>query len=64
MQSLNALQRFLLFQIFPYRWRNRVALAPARLMQWTGLDWLTEKIGLTEAAAAVAAEHEEHAPAT
>ncbi len=45
--SLNAVQRFLLFKIFPYRWRNRVALAPARLMQWTGLDWLTEKIGLT-----------------
>jgi glycolate oxidase iron-sulfur subunit len=47
-QSLNALQRFLLFKIFPYRWRNRVALAPARLMQWTGLDWLTEKTGLTK----------------
>jgi glycolate oxidase iron-sulfur subunit len=46
-QSLNALQRWMLFWIFPYRWRNRVALAPARLMQWTGLDWLTEKIGLT-----------------
>ena len=46
-QSLNALQRFLLFHVFPYRWRNRVALAPARLMQWTGLDWLTEKTGLT-----------------
>ncbi len=44
--SLSALQRFLLFKVFPYRWRNRVALAPARLMQWTGLDWLTEKTGL------------------
>ncbi len=46
--TLNALQRFMLFRIFPYRWRNRVALAPARLMQWTGLDWLTERIGLTK----------------
>jgi glycolate oxidase iron-sulfur subunit len=46
-QSLNALQRFMLFRIFPHRWRNRVALAPARLMQWTGLDWLIEKTGLT-----------------
>jgi glycolate oxidase iron-sulfur subunit len=44
--SLNAIQRFLLFKIFPYRWRNRVALAPARLMQWTGLDWLMEKTGV------------------
>src|SRR5690242_2214526 len=35
-QSLNAIQRFMLFHIFPYRWRNRAALAPARLMQWTG----------------------------
>ncbi len=43
--SLNALQRFLLFHVFPTRWRNRVALAPARLMQWTGLDWLLRKSG-------------------
>lgn len=46
-QTLNALQRFLLFKVFPYRWRNRVALAPARFMQWTGLDWLAEKLRLT-----------------
>lgn len=46
-QTLNALQQFLLFHVFPYRWRNRLSLAPARLMQWTGLDWLTEKTGLT-----------------
>jgi glycolate oxidase iron-sulfur subunit len=45
-RSLNALQRFMLFRIFPHRWRNRLALAPARLMQWTGLDWLIEKIGI------------------
>lgn len=45
-ESLNAVQKFLLFHVFPYRWRNRVSLAPARLMQWTGLDWLVEKTGL------------------
>ncbi len=44
--TLNALQRFLLFYVFPYRWRNRLTLAPARLLQWTGLDWLAEKTGL------------------
>lgn len=44
--TLNALQRFLLFHVFPYRWRNRLTLAPARLLQWTGLDWLAEKTGL------------------
>lgn len=44
-QTLNALQRFLLFKVFPHRWRNRVSLAPARLMQWTGLDWLMRKSG-------------------
>ena len=46
-KTLNALQRFLLFKVFPYRWRNRVSLAPARLMQWTGLDWLLEKTRAT-----------------
>jgi len=47
-KTLNALQRLMLFHMFPYRWRNRLALAPARLMQWTGLDWFTETIGLTK----------------
>src|SRR5437588_12902153 len=42
-KTLNAVQRFLLFRVFPYRWRNRLSLAPARLMQWTGLDWLLRK---------------------
>jgi glycolate oxidase iron-sulfur subunit len=46
-QTLNALQRFMLFHIFPYRWRDRLALAPARLSLWTGLDWFMEKVGLT-----------------
>jgi glycolate oxidase iron-sulfur subunit len=45
-KSLNALQRFMLFHIFPYRWRNRLALGPARLLQWTGLDDLIQAVGL------------------
>jgi len=44
--TLNAVQRFLLFHVFPYRWANRLSLAPARLMQWTGLDRLMTKVGL------------------
>lgn len=47
-RSLNALQRFLLFHVFPYRWRNRLALAPARLLQWTGGDLLLERLGLLD----------------
>jgi glycolate oxidase iron-sulfur subunit len=47
-RSLNAIQRFLLFQIFPSRFKTRLALAPARFMQWTGLDGLIESIGLTK----------------
>lgn len=46
-RTLNPLQRFLLFHVFPYRWRNRLALAPARLLQWTGLDRLLDASGLT-----------------
>jgi len=45
-KSLNILQRFMLFHIFPHRWRNRIALAPARLAQWTGLDWMLRKSGV------------------
>jgi glycolate oxidase iron-sulfur subunit len=44
---LNAIQRFMLFRIFPSRARTRLALAPARLMQRTGLDSLVEGLGLT-----------------
>lgn len=46
MQSLSGLQRWMLLKIFPSRLRTRLALAPARLAQWTGLDWLTRKSGL------------------
>ncbi|HET6575610.1 MAG TPA: heterodisulfide reductase-related iron-sulfur binding cluster, partial [Fimbriiglobus sp.] len=44
--SLNALQRWMLFQVFPSRLRTRLALAPARLMQWTGVDFLLRKSGV------------------
>ena len=45
-RPLSALQRWMLFRIFPSRARTRLALAPARLAQWTGLDWLARKTGL------------------
>lgn len=45
-QSLSGLQRWMLFHIFPSRLRTRLALAPARLAQWTGLDWLMRKTGV------------------
>src|SRR3954462_3510355 len=35
-ETLNALQRFLLYHVTPYAGRMRWALAPARLMQWSG----------------------------
>ena len=46
MKSLSAIQRWMLLNIFPSRTRTRLALAPARLSQWTGLDWLARKSGL------------------
>jgi glycolate oxidase iron-sulfur subunit len=45
-ESLSWLQRFLLYRFTPYAGRMRVALAPARFMQWTGLDALMQKIGM------------------
>lgn len=45
-QPLGALQRWMLFNIFPSRLRTRLALAPARMAQWTGLDWLARKSGV------------------
>src|SRR5215475_11636363 len=41
--TLPWLQRLILFKIFPYAWRNRLALAPAKLLQWSGVDRLLEK---------------------
>jgi glycolate oxidase iron-sulfur subunit len=45
-KSLPLLQRFILNHVFPYHGRDRLALAPARWMQWLGLDRLLEKTGL------------------
>ena len=46
MKSLSWAQRFMLLKFFPSAFRTRLALAPARLMQWTGLDWLLRKSGV------------------
>jgi glycolate oxidase iron-sulfur subunit len=46
-QKLSPLQKFSLFHLTPFAGRMRLALAPARLAQWTGLDWLLQKLGLT-----------------
>jgi len=40
LKSLNWLQRRMMLNIFPSRLRTRLALAPTRLMQWTGVDWV------------------------
>ena len=45
-ENLGPLQRFLLYRFTPYARRMRWALAPARLMQWTGLDALAKRLGL------------------
>ncbi len=44
---LTALQRWMLLHVFPSRSRTRLALAPARLLQWSGIDWALETSGLT-----------------
>ncbi|GIW81407.1 MAG: glycolate oxidase iron-sulfur subunit [Gemmatales bacterium] len=46
--SLSWFQRLVLFGVFPYAVRNRLALAPARFMQWTRLDRLLEASGLLQ----------------
>src|SRR5437764_1391489 len=45
-EPLGPLQRLLLFHVTPYARRTRLALAPLRLLQWTGLDRLLERSGL------------------
>ncbi len=44
-ETLGFFKRFLLYHFTPYAGRMRRALAPARLMQRLGLDWLLGKIG-------------------
>jgi glycolate oxidase iron-sulfur subunit len=41
------LQRLILHHLFPYSWRVRAALAPARWLQGLGLLGLIERMGLT-----------------
>jgi glycolate oxidase iron-sulfur subunit len=45
-QPVPAWQRFVLKHVFPYARRDRLALMPARLLQWSGLDRFFEKVGL------------------
>ena len=45
-ETLSAIQRWMLFKVFPHRRLTRLALAPAKLAQWTGADWLARKSGL------------------
>lgn len=45
-ESLGWLQSLALFYLTPYADRMRLALAPARLLQWTRVDRLIEKSGL------------------
>lgn len=45
--NLSWLQKFMLYNFTPYAGRMRLALAPARFAQWTGLDWLMTKLGMT-----------------
>lgn len=44
-QDLGWLQRWLLFGLTPYAGRMRLALAPARLLQWSGLERLLDRLG-------------------
>ena len=39
-------QSWILYGMFPFPKRLRWALLPARLAQWTGADWLAERLGL------------------
>ena len=43
-QTLPWWQRLVIFNIFPYPWRARLALAPAKLLQWLRLDRVLAKI--------------------
>ncbi len=45
--NLSWLQKFMLYRFTPYAGRMRLALAPARFAQWTGLDWMMKKLGMT-----------------
>jgi glycolate oxidase iron-sulfur subunit len=44
--NLSWLQKFMLYNFTPYAGRMRLALAPARFAQWTGLDTVMRKLGM------------------
>jgi glycolate oxidase iron-sulfur subunit len=44
-ETLGWFGRLTLYGLTPYAGRMRWALKPAKLMQWTGLDWLLKKVG-------------------
>jgi glycolate oxidase iron-sulfur subunit len=44
--NLSWLQKFMLYNLTPYAGRMRLALAPARFAQWTGLDSVMRKLGM------------------
>jgi glycolate oxidase iron-sulfur subunit len=44
--NLSWLQKFMLYNFTPYAGRMRLALAPARFMQWTGMDRMMSKLGM------------------
>jgi glycolate oxidase iron-sulfur subunit len=44
--NLSWLQKFMLYRFTPYAGRMRLALAPARFAQWTGLDTLMRTLGM------------------
>jgi glycolate oxidase iron-sulfur subunit len=44
--NLSWLQKLMLYRLTPYAGRMRLALAPARFAQWTGMDWLMQKLGM------------------
>ena len=45
-ERLGWLQRLLLYRVTPYASRMRLALAPARLLQRTGIDGLLSRLGV------------------
>lgn len=45
-KNTDLFHRVILYGMFPYASRLRLALVPAQLTQWLGLDWLMEKTGL------------------
>ncbi|MBI1830306.1 MAG: 4Fe-4S dicluster domain-containing protein [Planctomycetes bacterium] len=44
--TLSWLQKLMLYHFTPYAGRMRLALAPARFLQWTGLDRMMRALGL------------------